>query len=323
LNSGALRIAINDALAPLQETSIQSKRAFVNHGSKQDCVSCHQQFLPLAAIGVAKRQQATIDSQAEQELINMVQAGELKNFEFDWQSLFHPDAVHTKGYALLGLDAEGMAPSEYSDSAVHHLSAIQGRDGQWYNNLPRPPIQTGDIGATALAVHALQQYALPGRKAQFAKQVEKARAWLWKAKPENTDGRIDQILGLAWAGEPSAKLKPLADALLAEQRADGGWAQVPTLQSDAYATGQAIYALRAGAGLRKTNPAIDRGLRYLLTTQLADGTWHVRRRAFPFQPTMQSGFPHSRDSWVSAAGSSWAVMALALPDHEDALASRR
>ena len=34
-----------------------------------------------------------------------------------------------------------------------------------------------------------------------------------------------------------------ASALLKEQRSDGGWAQLPTLESDAYATGQALYAL--------------------------------------------------------------------------------
>jgi hypothetical protein len=36
----------------------------------------------------------------------------------------------------------------------------------------------------------------------------------------------------------------------------------------------------------------------------------VARRAFPFQPTMNSGFPHHRDSWISAAATSWALMAL-------------
>src|SRR5262249_1980460 len=30
----------------------------------------------------------------------------------------------------------------------------------------------------------------------------------------------------------------------------------------------------------------------------------------PFQPTMDSGFPHRRDSWISAAATSWAVLAL-------------
>ena len=59
-----------------------------------------------------------------------------------------------------------------------------------------------------------------------------------------------------------------------------------------------------------TDPAWRRGLRFLLETQEEDGTWHVARRAFPFQPTMKSGFPHHRDSWISAAATSWAVLAL-------------
>src|SRR5262249_52772366 len=32
-------------------------------------------------------------------------------------------------------------------------------------------------------------------------------------------------------------------ALLAQQRADGGWSQLPELESDAYASGQVLYAL--------------------------------------------------------------------------------
>jgi hypothetical protein len=59
-----------------------------------------------------------------------------------------------------------------------------------------------------------------------------------------------------------------------------------------------------------TDPAWQRGLRFLLQRQEGDGTWHVARRAFPFQPTMDSGFPHHRDSWLSAAATSWAVLAL-------------
>jgi len=143
---------------------------------------------------------------------------------------------------------------------------------------------------------------------------------LWTVKPENNEGRAYQILGLAWAGEPARKLQPLARALLAEQRDDGGWAQLPGTKSDAYATGQALYALRIGAGASVLQPEVERGLRYLLTTQLEDGTWHVRRRAFPFQPTMNSGFPHGRDSWISAAATSWAVLALSLPEHNESVA---
>ena len=38
----------------------------------------------------------------------------------------------------------------------------------------------------------------------------------------------------------------------------------------------------------------------------------VRSRAFPTQPYKESGFPHGKDQWISAAGTSWAAMALSL-----------
>jgi len=324
LDSTTLRSAIGEAVPLLQQTSIASKQSFLRHSTKQDCTSCHQQYLPMAAIGLARKQLVPVDTDAEEQLVKMVMEGDIKNVEADWQPLFHPDPVQTKGYALLAYAAEDLPANDYSDSWVHHLAAIQGKEGQWFNNLPRPPIQTGDIGATALAVHALQRYPLPGRKAEFANRVERARKWLWTAKPQNNEGRIYQILGLAWAGEPADKLQSLAQSLLAAQHADGGWSQLPGTKSDAYATGQAVYALRVGVGLEKAHPAVDRGLRFLLTTQLDDGTWHVRRRAFPFQPTnMMSGFPHGRDSWISAAATSWAVMAMSLPDDSELVALRR
>lgn len=317
LDEETTRAAIQLAIAPLQKTSLESKKSFVAHESKQNCTSCHQQYLPMAAIGMARKRSVKVDLEAERQLVKIVAEGELQTPEMDWQPLFHPDAAHTKGYELLGLAGQELAPSAVSDAWVHHLAAIQGIDGQWHNNLPRPPMQTSDVGATALGIHALQKYGMPGRKAEFAKQVDRARQWLWKAKPQNNEERIYQLLGLAWAGEPSRKLQPLAKALLAEQRSDGGWAQLPGLSTDAYATAQAVYALRVGAGLKSTQIGVERGLRYLLQTQLADGTWHVRRRAFPFQPTMNSGFPHGRDSWISAAATSWAVMALSVPENPD------
>jgi N-acyl-D-amino-acid deacylase len=323
LDPAALRSALGQAVRLLQQTSLESKQAFVRHASHQDCTSCHQQFLPMAAIGLAKKQDVAVNADAEQQLVKMVTAGELKNVEADWQALFHPDPVQTKGYALFAYAAEGLAANENTDSWVHHLSAIQGKDGRWFNNLPRPPLQTGDIGATALAVHALQRYPLLGQKVEFAKQVDRARRWLWTAKPENNDSRVYQILGLAWAGEPASKLQPLAKALLEDQRIDGGWSQLPGTKSDAYATGQAVYALRVGARIGNSHPAIERGRRFLLETQLEDGTWYVRRRAFPFQPTMDSGFPHGRDSWISAAGTSWAVLALSLPEDTKTVALKQ
>ena len=289
-DEATIRAAISQVMAPLQESSIISKQSFVNHASKQDCTSCHQQHLPLAAIGAAKRSKVGVNPDLEKQLIDIVSKGDLKTFEPDWEALFHPDTVYTKGYTLFGYAGAELPADELTDAAVHHLASIQDADGRWRGNLPRPPLQNGDVAATALAIHALQKYPLPGRKGELAERVDRGRRWLWTVKPANTDERAFQLLGLAWAGESSRRLEILTKRLMAEQREDGGWSQLPTLASDAYATGQTGYALRVALGMNVANPAIEKGQRYLLQTQLDDGTWYVRRRAFPFQPTMKSGW---------------------------------
>jgi hypothetical protein len=82
------------------------------------------------------------------------------------------------------------------------------------------------------------------------------------------------------------------------------------MSSDAYATGQSLYALHV-AGTSSGAVAYQRGTQFLLRTQLEDGTWFVRSRAFGFQPYFDSGFPHGRDQFISAAATSWAAIALA------------
>jgi hypothetical protein len=99
-------------------------------------------------------------------------------------------------------------------------------------------------------------------------------------------------------------------ALLAQQRADGGWSQLPTLSSDAYATGQALVVLAKTGVIQVNHPAYRRGVQYLMKTQFADGSWYVRTRAIPIQPHFDAGFPYGKDQFISAAATNWAVMAL-------------
>jgi hypothetical protein len=119
-----------------------------------------------------------------------------------------------------------------------------------------------------------------------------------------------RLLGLKWAGLSSSTVDEAARQLVRLQRKDGGWGQLSTLPSDAYATAKASYALREASGQPASALAARRGVQYLRDTQLADGTWHVKTRAFPFQPLTDTGFPHGRDQWISAAATSYAALAL-------------
>jgi N-acyl-D-amino-acid deacylase len=73
-----------------------------------------------------------------------------------------------------------------------------------------------------------------------------------------------------------------------------------------------LVALRESGYFHAGSAAFIQGVKYLLGTQKADGSWHVAGRALPVQPLFESGFPYGRDQWISAAGTSWAAMGLSL-----------
>jgi hypothetical protein len=129
-------------------------------------------------------------------------------------------------------------------------------------------------------------------------------------------------MGLRWAKASPTVIERSTKVLAASQRADGGWNQLPGMGSDAYATGQALYALSA-AGKVPTGDAIyQKGISYLLRTQAQDGSWHVKTRSIWFQPYFESGFPYAYDQWISVAGTAWATMGLSMA-HEAQTLSRR
>src|SRR5262249_3133752 len=147
----------------------------------------------------------------------------------------------------------------------------------------------------ALAVRVLQAFGPVGRKAEFDRRIERARAWLMEARPKTTDDLAMRLLGLDWSRAEKDKIQAAAKALLAKQRPDGGWAFNPNLASDAYSTGESLYALRAAGALAVSDVAYQKGVRHLLKTQFEDGSWYVRSRSPKFQPYFQSGFPFDHD----------------------------
>jgi len=195
-------------------------------------------------------------------------------------------------------------------------------EGYWAGGRSaRPPLCAGEITQTVLAMRSLQLYAPNVDKAGYEKSIQLAAAWLAKAESKTTEDRAWRLLGLVWAGKDKDAIQKAMRELLATQRSDGGWSDIPTLPSGAYATGQAMVALR-NAGLPASNSATQRGVQFLLNTQLEDGSWYVKTRALGFQPYFDNGFPHGVDQWISGAATSWATMALTLSSPASAPATR-
>jgi squalene cyclase len=175
----------------------------------------------------------------------------------------------------------------------------------------RPPqADNSPIPFTAMAVRALAVYGPPGLREKISTTTARAMAYLRAASPTSTQDEAFKLLGLVWVNARRAELATQAKRVIALQRPDGGWAQLPAMSSDAYATGQALYALRA-SGMSPQDGAYQRGVAHLVRTQLENGTWFVRSRVFGFQPYFESGFPHGVDQFISASATAWAVIALA------------
>ena len=94
------------------------------------------------------------------------------------------------------------------------------------------------------------------------------------------------------------------------------------MASDAYATGEALFALGSAGRMAASDPVFRNGVDYLLGTQASDGSWHVKSRSIWLQPYLESGFPYGQDQFISTAGTAWATLALTVTG-EPAKQSRR
>ncbi len=293
------------------------QRADANFVPKAACVSCHNNSLVAMAVGSARRSGFQVDERtaAQQGKANVFALEKLRDslhqgFFVPVEDFFAPFVL---SYVLVGLDAEGYKPDLNTDTVAMYLKSHQSPNGEWTYAAAdtRPPLCSDYIGQTALAMRALQRYAPKTDKAAYDRSIQLAAEWIAEARPTNNDDRGWRVLGLAWAGKNGNAMRNAMRELLAAQRADGGWSDIDSMESSAYATGKALVALQT-AGLSVSDAAYQRGVRFLLNTQQEDGSWYVKSRAMAFQPYFDAGFPHGFDQWISAAGTSWATMALSL-----------
>jgi ankyrin repeat protein len=314
------------ALKPRRENTIQGaiqaslpliQRADANFVPKAACVSCHNNSFAAIAIGAARRNGFQVDEKTAAQQVKANVFGLEKLRENLHQGFFSPVgdffAPVVLSDILIGLDAEHYPPDLNTDAVVMYLKSRQSPDGQWMYPAAdaRPPICSDYIAQTAVTLRALQLYAPKVDRAGYDQAIQLAAAWIAKAQSTNNEDRSARVLGLAWAGKDKDATQKAMRELLAKQRPDGGWSDLDSMESSAYATGRSLFALQT-AELPASDAAYQRAVKFLLNTQQEDGSWYVKTRAMALQPYFDAGFPHGFDQWISAAGTSWATVALSL-----------
>lgn len=281
------------------------------------CVSCHHNAMPALAAATARKKGIEINqAQVRKNLDDVLTFFKSANARMMLGDVAVGGEALTAGYVQMALAAENHPLDKVTATTTHWLLARQMPDGHWLGNgVNRPPSEYSTISHTAIAAGGLNAYPLPGRRSEIQDSLRRARQWLLGAQAASAEERGMRLMGLVWTGAPRPRIDAAIKEIRAHQDAGGGWSQFARTPPDAYATGLSLYALHV-AGVPTTDEAYRQGVAFLQGTQYQDGTWLVKTHSFPLQRYFESGFPFGRHQWISAAGTSWAALAIAqtLPD---------
>lgn len=290
--------------------------------SAHGCAACHHGPMYLWSMNVARRQGYAVDHEQLQEMTRWLLTND--------DSRIFPKAAGQSGTSDSTADRMTSAmmghnnlsqPTLYLAHAlnvipdddplkqmgwqqvVDHLAQAQKGDGSFEGrNAWRPIFNTPQILTrfAATAMREASQTKFPETIAGKQRVVlEKAESFLSLQPADDTQQGL--VLRLLSARDLDSTLVMQLTKL---QRANGGWAQTDERDSDAFATGQALYALHR-AGVPATEPVIRKGLDYLIKAQRDDGTWPMTSRTNP-----ETGLPATFLNPISYAATAWATLGL-------------
>ncbi len=276
---------------------------------EHNCVSCHHAALVVWSMREAKERGHVVDEPVLAELTKWIAESGDGKFGLA-RPTSAPKALNPKAvwFALaLGADPKPDATSRQGAKLLlNTVKSDQTENGSW-SAWPetRPPIfGNSDENMTVLATLAVLPAAATGDDSAKAVR-DKGVRWLSATKATDDAQSIAmRLVLLQRLGRPPQEWGPLVQRIKERQNTDGGWSQTKDMASDAWATGQALYAL-GRAGIRPEESVIARAHAFLVKTQRDDGSWPMTSRPVkPGDAGSKSLIP------ITGAGSAWAVLGL-------------
>lgn len=277
---------------------------------EHNCISCHHAALVVWSMHEAKLRGHAVDEPVLAELTKWSAESVGPGKVGVPRPASAPKGLNTKAvhFAL----AFNVVPKSDADvqkalpALVETMKGDQLEDGSWQSwpDTRFPIFGHSDEMVTIQETLALLPSAAAGDASAIAAR-DKAVQWL-VAHPVGDDPQVValRLVLCRQLGRPSEEWQPLAQRIIDTQYADGGWKQAPDMTSDAWATGQALYAL-AHADIKGDNPLVQRAQAFLAKTQKEDGSWPMTSR--PIKP---GGAGSTSLIPITGAGSAWAVLGL-------------
>lgn len=306
-----LRHAISRSISLIETASAGSAR-------ERTCFTCHNQALAVLVLSEAQQRSFAIDKTNFKKQIDHTTAALQRGLEKYRSGRGQGGGPDMASFSLWTLELAGRKPDEITAAVTGYLLERNRSRDHWLRNSTRSPSMSSDTNTSYFVIRALNRFGTESQQPLIKDRIEQARNWFLNLKPDSTEERVFQLRAFLELGVAESRTKAAVQQLVALQNSDGGWSQLPDMTSDAYATGTVLVALQRSGEVPTSAPTIQRGIQYLLATQQADGSWHVKSRANPFQTYFETGYPHGKDQFISVTAGSWATVALllALPPEE-------
>jgi len=282
--------------------------------SEKGCATCHHGALSVWVLHEAAGRGYAVDTKAVAEITHWAKDRFVPRLGKPRDSRPGFNLVSVPGiyFGLMSQTLPVLSRDEVN-LVASHLANHQEDDGAWLMPPAKngaPPVWESPETLALQAYLAWEPSVSADPKAAEAASAarRKAAEWLDKTKPtETTQSTALRLLLDIRTGKPAADIKKKVAALLGRQNSDGGWSPAVDLPSDAYATGQTMWAL-SFSDLDRDDAAIRRAVSFLVSSQREDGSWPMTSRNHSGVETTRK--PIRNPMPITYFGSAWATLGL-------------
>jgi squalene-hopene/tetraprenyl-beta-curcumene cyclase len=238
------------------------------------CYGCHVHSVTLEGLVIGKKNQYRVLSR---DLDEMIDAMRLQSNGIHSTTFVTARAFGAVALARYDRWVDGRYSADLLKVAKM-LTESQNQDGSVRVDDTRFPVESGVMQATFQAMQGWRQAFARTADDSWLAPMRHAEGYIqktaesWKEPPQQLQDLNYALLGFTAAGVGAGEnvAVKLTRFLLQKQNQDGGWGF--RQESDAFATGQSLYALRS-LGRSEKDPAVSRGLDWLMQHQQQDGSW--------------------------------------------------
>lgn len=256
--------------------------------SERGCATCHHGAMTVWALSEAKFRGYAVDAETLADEVKWTKDLFVGQFSKPRDQRWGYNFVSVPGMYLATMsDTLPVLSRDEVNRVAVHLERHQESDGVWQMPPPNPNGSPPTYESQeTLALWALLAWE-PHVPAHGAKNDsnrtarERAVARLAQVTPTQTTQSLALRLRLrVREGDSPVQLQQCIDQLLRRQNGDGGWSQMKDMSSDAYATGQVLWAL-SFAPISTEHVAIGRAISFLVANQQESGAWPMTARSHP------------------------------------------